>query len=148
MQTFMSCQIEGSTKGVDVCFDDTNAYYRFGVAGEMPELALVTSLADLDFRPWNGLGRAIWEEVSFTNGPYTYAVHGGFDRPWGDESVGDIASRHFGAVSVARDGAIFLDLDCDRSTVAFAWDDRLWKSKNDLGYVWDDTALTWIERPD
>lgn len=147
-QTFMSCQIENGLKTVEVCFDNANAYYRFGVEGQVPELALQSTLAELDYRPWNGTGQAIWEEVSFQNANYTYAVHGGFDRPWGDDVYEDIPHRNFGAVSVARDGQIFLDLDCDRASVVFTWDDLLWKAKVSLGFVWDDRALEWVALPD
>ncbi|MFT5064767.1 MAG: hypothetical protein ACJAWC_000393 [Yoonia sp.] len=146
--TFMSCQIEDSSKTLDVCYDDTNAYYRFGIAGQVPELALTASIADLDYRPWNGLGKDIWEEISFENGNYAYSVHGGYERPWGDETYEDVPNRNFGAVSVARYGEIFMDLDCDRSKIEFIWADDIWKIKESLGFVWVDNTREWVELPD
>ena len=147
-QTFMSCNIAASTKTLSVCYDDANAYYRFGVAGEVPELVLQSTIADLDYRPWNGLGRAIWEEVGFENQGYTYAVHAGFDRPWGDEVYEDVLERNFGAVSVTRNGDIIAELECARATVDYSWDDLLWKAKENLGFTWDDRALEWVALPD
>lgn len=146
--TCISCQIEDSSKTVDVCYDDSNAYYRFGIAGRVPELALITSIADLDYRPWNGLWKDIWEEISFENGNYAYAVHGGYERPWGDETYKDVLNRNFGAVSVARDGEIFMDLDCDRSKIEFIWGDDIRKIKESLGFVWVYNTREWVELPD
>jgi hypothetical protein len=68
----MSCQISGSAKFLEVCFDDKHATYSFGKAGQVPELTLQTTLAALDYRPWNATGTAIVEEVVFYNKNYAY----------------------------------------------------------------------------
>lgn len=147
-QVFMSCQIEQSTKTVSVCYDEMRAYYRFGVAGQVPELSLAKPIADLDYRPWNGLGKDIWEEIRFRVGPYEYAVHGGYERPWGDELPEDNPYRNFGAVSVAYQGEVFMDLECDRATIDFTWADDILRAKERLGFVWDDRAREWSAKTD
>ena len=143
-QTFMSCHIAASPKSVEVCFDDKVATYRFGVAGQVPELTLQTTLAALDYRPWTGTGTAISEEVVFYNKTYAYAVRGGYQRPWGDEAYEDVPHRNFGGVSAWRGDKTILDMDCDRATVEFTWDVLMMKAKAALGLKWDDRALKWV----
>lgn len=146
--TFMSCQIKDNSKSVAVCYDDTTAYYRFGPTGQPPELSLQVTIADLDYRPWNGTGGGIWEEVAFVNNNYEYAVHGGVELARGDNGFEDAATQKFGAVSVARDGTIFLDLDCDDATVTFVPDLYLWNAKESLGLVWDYDVRKWVAQSD
>lgn len=144
--TFMSCTIANSAKSLAVCFDDKVATYRFGVAGRVPELTLQTTLAAVDYRPWNGSGTAISEEIVFTNKNYTYAVRGGYDRPWGDEAYEDVAHRNFGRVTAWRDDKVILDMACDRASVEFTWDVLLLEAKEALGLRWDDRTLMWVAR--
>ena len=147
-QTFMSCQIENSSDILRVCFDETDIHYRFGPRGKTPELALSDSIAMVDYLPWPGLGRAIWESVTFRTGDYAYEVTGGFERPFDEEAYEDIPHRSFGSVYVTRGGEDLIDLSCDRSTVDFAWDVRLWTAKTDLGFSWNDREKVWVELPD
>lgn len=143
--TFMSCQIAHSPKSVEVCFDDKVATYRFGVAGQVPELLLQATLAELDYRPWNATGISIAEETVFYNKNYAYVVRGGYQRPWGDEAYEDVPDRNFGSVSVWRDDKIISDLTCYRATVEFTWDVLLTEAKEALGLTWDDHALKWVQ---
>ena len=146
-QTFMSCQIAGGAKVLDVCFDADMAQYRYGPAGK-PELTLREPVATLTYTPWPGVGRAIWEEVTFANGGHTYTVHGGFDRPMGDEKPEDMTNAHFGGVVVRKGDDILAELLCDPATVDFAWGEGLFDAKQDLGLVWDDRSQEWIAKPD
>jgi hypothetical protein len=145
---FMSCQIENSTKSVAVCFNNWFATYRYGVAGQMPELSLQSTIADLKYEPWNGSGRSIWEVVRFENEGYTYEVMGGFDRLWDDQTEEDIAPAQFGSVSVWRGSELVVDLECNRQTVSYTWDVLLWDAKTALGYRWDERSLVWTSSPD
>ena len=117
-ETFMSCLISGSAKSLEVCFDDKHATYRFGVAGQVPELTLQTRLAALDY------------------------------RPWGDEAYEDVPHRNFGGVTAGRGDKIILDIDCNRASVEFTWDVLLFGAKEALGLTWDDRALKWVALPD
>lgn len=146
-QTFMSCQIAGSAKLLEVCFDAELASYSYGRPGK-PELTLQEPVATLTYTPWPGVGSAIWEEVMFVNGGHTYTVHGGFDRPMGDEKPEDMINPHFGGVVVRKGDDILVELSCDPATVDFAWGEGLFDAKQDLGLVWDDRAREWIARPD
>jgi hypothetical protein len=147
-ETFMSCQIAGSAKFLEVCFDDKHATYSFGKAGQVPELTLQTTLAALDYRPWNATGTAIVEEVVFYNKNYAYAVRVGYERPWGEELYEDVPHRNFGGVTAFRGDRIILDMDCDRASVEFTWDVLLFEAKEALGLTWDDRALKWVALPD
>lgn len=148
--TFMSCRIENSTSILRVCYDSQTVHYRFGAADQTPDLALSSSIAAVDYTPWPGVGRSIWEEIRFENDSYLYTVHAGFERMFDEEEYEDIPHRAFGGVSVTtgEDEAEVVTLSCERATVSFGWDDALFKAKNALGYAWDDRARVWVASPD
>ncbi|MEL6683990.1 MAG: hypothetical protein AAFN63_01135 [Pseudomonadota bacterium] len=141
-QTFMSCQIEGQSEHVSVCFDDDVAEYVFGPEGQ-PELSLSEPVQTLSYTPWPGVGRSIWEDVTFRNGAYTYTVFGGFDRMFGDETEEDHAQPFFGGVHVRRGDVSVAELTCDRTTVDFAWGGGLWDAKQAAGMTWNFETRQW-----
>lgn len=145
-ETFMSCRMADQTRVLAVCFDAKVAQYTYGPPGQ-PELTLSEPVATLDYLPWPGVGSAIWEEVTFTNGPYSYIVSGGFERPFGDEDPPDVPPR-FGGVVVQRDGVTLAELACDPATVDFAWGEGLWDAKENLGQSWNDVERRWVDLPD
>lgn len=120
-QVFLSCQIEGQTTALEVCFDSSFATYSYGPIGGPAELKLSERLARLGYTPWPGMGRSIWEDVTFTNGDYSYTVFGGFDRMFGDETEEDHPTPLFGGVSVLKGDAEIASLTCDRASVVFGW---------------------------
>ncbi|WP_411642631.1 hypothetical protein [Loktanella agnita] len=146
-QTFMSCQIAGDDRLLSVCFDEATAHYSFGPAGK-PELTLDEPITTLHYTPWPGVGRAIWESVTFHNDAYSYTVAGGFDRMFDDESDADDVSRHFGNVTVRRGETIVAELQCDPETVDFAWGEGLWSAKQAADQEWDRAAQRWVTVPD
>lgn len=143
---FLSCRIAGQDKVLEVCFDTTMARYSFGPP-DQPELTLREPVATLDYRPWPGAGSAIWEEVTFYSGPYSYIVSGGFERPFGEEEPPD-EPPHFGGVTVQRGQTTIADFACDPATVDFAWGEGLWDSKTDLGQTWNSVEKRWFDLPD
>ena len=147
---FMSCQIENSINVLRVCYDEQAVHYRFGATGQTPDLALSSTIGAVDYTPWPGIGRSIWEEIRFENDGYRYAVHAGFERMFGDEEYEDVPHRGFGGVNVTRgaDEVEVVTLDCDRASVDFGWDDTLFNAKTALGFVWDDRTRMWTANPD
>ena len=149
-QLFMSCQIENSANILRVCFDKDNVHYRFGPAQQTPDLALSEAIGAVDYTPWPGVGRAIWEEIAFRNNDYRYTVSVGFDRMFDEAEYNATPHHGFGGVRVTRGAADaeVVSLSCERATVDFGWDDTLFRMKNALGFVWDDRLREWIELPD
>ncbi len=144
-EEFMSCNIENSKNVLSVCFDDTNAYYSFGPQGRSPDLALSEPIEMIDYTPWPGVGRAIWESLTFRNDEYSYTVVAGFDRMFGDETEEDHPTPHFGEVQVKRDGETLVNLSCERGRTAFAWTPDIYEAKEAAGYEWDDRNQLWFK---
>lgn len=141
-ETFMSCQIEGQSDLLAVCFDAEVAHYTFGPPEE-PELSLSEAVRTLSYTPWPGAGRAIWEDVTFRNGNYSYTVYGGFERMFDDETEDNHPQPFFGGVHVRRGDVTVAELSCDPDTVDFAWGEGLWDAKQAAGMTWDFETGSW-----
>lgn len=144
----MACQIEGRDTFLRVCFTPDTAFYRYGPLKSEPELEISEPVATLDYRPWPGAGRSIFEDVIFTNEGYRYGVFAGIDRMFDDETEDDHPTPRFGGVSVKRGEDTLADLACDRATVDFDWGEELFEAKQALGYSWDPVDRMWVELPD
>lgn len=136
--TFLSCRIEGSSKYLEVCADYSGAVYRFGPQGR-PELELFAPYNTLDYRPWPGVGRDIWEEVAFYNGGYTYLVNGGVDRM----ATGNTEFADYGGVTVSRNGRDIASLTCDTYATEFRYSDGLSQGKARAGLRWE-PGVGWL----
>lgn len=142
-EPFTSCQIEGRNTEVVVCFDDQVATYRYGPIGGTPDLTLSDPVAHVDFEPWNGLGTAISETVTFYNGDYSYEVGGGFERPFSEEEM-QLGPRRFGWIDVVQNGQSISRLQCIPDTVGYGWGGGIYDVKVAEGLVWDDYSKTWV----
>lgn len=131
--TFLWCRIQGSPKTLEVCAEWNGAVYRFGPPGR-PELELFERYGPLDYEPWPGVGRDIWEAVTFYNGGYAYRVHGGVERQF---DGGGSPTPQYGGVTVMKAGRDIATLDCDRYTVTFSHGDALMSGKARAGYRWE-----------
>ncbi|MEO0930330.1 MAG: hypothetical protein AAFY14_06730 [Pseudomonadota bacterium] len=138
---FLTCEVGVKRKALSVCYNDEIVTYRFGPA-DAPELVLTETVENIDFTPWPGAGRAIWEEVRFHNGAYTYAVFAGFDRLYGNTEDTDLATPFFGSVVVTRAGEMLADLQCNRETTHAPWS-GLFDAKRAAGQTWDRDAQIW-----
>ncbi len=147
-QTFLTCQIESSGKTLSVCFDEVTAIYRFGPTMAAPELELTTPIAQLGYTPWPGVGRAIWEEVVFTNNGHSYTVNAGLTRDFPQGNDAEIAEAHFGGVTVRKGDARLVEMACDPATIFHDWVGGLAEAKNRLGYVWTHFEQEWVALPD
>lgn len=140
---FTSCRIEGRNTEVFVCHDDQSASYSYGSIGQAPDLILSETIANLDFRPWSGLGKAIVESVIFYNQGYSYEVVGGFDRPFSDEEMLR-EEWHFGWIEIAQNGKTLGRLDCVPETVTFAFGGGLYDAKLAARQEWDERTQSWV----
>ena len=141
--TFLSCTIRKTERVLAVCVDGDQLTYQYGLPGA-PELTLSEPLAAIDYQPWNGVGRSIWEEVRFANGATVYAVHGGLDRvPNEDET-----RRLFGGIEILQDGKTLGQLTCLPDTVVFPWTDRISEARRAAGFEWGVAEMTWVKRAD
>lgn len=114
-ETVLSCPI--GPKRLEVCLSAGDLLYRFGPSGA-PELALSVPLVRADFRPWPGVGSAIWDELAFHNAGIDYVVWTAIERH-------DGAVRRAG-VSVMQGGRELAMLECDPGRVT-----------GDLGVLYD-----------
>lgn len=127
--TFVSCPVEGSGKWLEVCAEDWGAVYRYGLLGR-PELELTEPYGALDYEPWPGVGRSIWETVTFYNGAYSYSVYISVDRM--DENVAPE-----GGVAVRKGEEVVASLTCAEGRADIGWTERLTEGKNRAGLTWD-----------
>lgn len=142
-EAFTSCQIEGRGTEVFVCFDDAVATYHYGPIGGPPDLALSETVAHVDYEPWNGLGKAISETITFYNGAFSYEVGGGFERPFSEAEMAR-GPRRFGWIDVARNGQSLSRLECIPDTVGFGFGGGIHDIKVAQGLDWDEYSRTWV----
>ena len=138
---FLTCEVGQKHKELSVCYNDKIVTYRFGPASA-PELVLTETVATIDFLPWPGAGRSVWEEVRFHTGNHTYAVFAGFDRLYGDDADTDQQNRFFGGVTVMRAGETLANLTCHPETTHAPWS-GLFDAKTAAGLRWDREAQIW-----
>lgn len=110
-QPLFDCTFEGGSARARVCLQDDTAYYAFGPDGGAPDLVLARKVGDIDVTPWPGIGRTVWEELTFRNGAYDYRLSYAFDKMDEEEPVS-------GSLFVSRDGAEIAQLTCDADSVA------------------------------
>ena len=132
------CTLNGGTKAVDVCLQDDVAYYRFGPAGGAADILLARRAGAVDMRPWNGVGRSIFETATFSNGGYDYTVHYAIDRLTQAHEV-------TGGVIVTRGGDELADLSCDAGAVTASDIYPLFEAKEAAGQCWNREMFRWGE---
>ncbi|WP_147112828.1 hypothetical protein [Tateyamaria sp. syn59] len=108
MYPVLQCQI--GTKSVKVCVGQGQATYAFGPRGAEPELSLTRSLADVQATPWPGIGRSIWEDITFENKGTRYRVWVAVDR-----MAGELPGR--GGVVVSQGDETLANLECQDGSV-------------------------------
>jgi hypothetical protein len=60
-EPFLSCTLRNGAKTLDVCIANDTLSYTYGPKSGPAELALTQSARDVDYEPWPGIGRTIWE---------------------------------------------------------------------------------------
>lgn len=110
-----SCTFEDGAKALEVCDmmerDGRWASYGFFAPGTSPELSLMNEMVELGVTPWNGVGRATWEAVTFHSDDwaYRYEVWASVERAGEGEVLG--------GVNVYRGEDLVAAKDCDAGSV-------------------------------
>lgn len=143
-ELFTSCQIADRATEVAVCFDDQIATYRYGPIGGAPELTLSESIAQVDFVPWPGVGRSIYEYVTFFNGAFSYEVGGGFQRPVDNGEETEENTEKYGWLTIEKDGEAVSSLECRPETVTYGFGGGIYDAKRAAGLEWDSGSKTWV----
>lgn len=113
------------------------ARYSFGKTGQSPELDLSAPIATLDYVPWNGIGRTIYEQVTFQNKSYGYTVYFLFDR------LAEVPTQAVsGGISVEQNGQEIANLECDTDTISSGMDVFV-ERKRAVGLCWDSKSFAW-----
>ncbi len=128
-----SCTIQG--KPLQICHWRGSLIYNFGPE-EKPELSIAEPLQTVQFTPWPGMGRYMWETVTFTNRNYAYEVWTSIER--GPEATTGLVA----AVTVYKDGNEIARLECDEGTPSNALD-QINDLKHAIGQCWDYDTETW-----
>ncbi|MCA0846582.1 hypothetical protein [Salipiger thiooxidans] len=132
------CTLNGGTKTLDICLQGEVALYRFGPAQGTAELLLARSVTGVAMTPWNGIGRHLWEELTFHNGSHDYLVSYSVDRlATGDAPVIE------GRVIVAEGDSEVADLACDAGSVTEADFYPLFEAKLAAGELWCPETQSW-----
>ncbi|WP_428543604.1 hypothetical protein [Profundibacter sp.] len=137
--TFLSCTFSNGRKAVDVCVEGDMLTYSFGRTGKAPDLALLVPVVDADYTPWPGIGRAIWETVTFHNGKTSYVVAGVIDRKFSEEETADIS----GLINVVEGEETLATFDCDPGSVDFAYGGSIYDAKTAAGQCYNLEEQRW-----
>lgn len=138
-ETAFACTFSSGSKAVDVCHNAETVSYAFGRPGRTPELSLSVPMTQVEYQPWPGIGRAIWETVTFRSGDVSYTVFGNIDRPVEEGTDPEVT----GGIEVRRGEAVLATLRCDPGSVSFAYGDGLYDAKTAAGQCWDPGTEVW-----
>ncbi|MGL4319628.1 MAG: hypothetical protein ACRCS3_02085 [Paracoccaceae bacterium] len=130
-ETLVSCPIGGNQ--LQVCNEGDLLTYSFGLPGA-PDLQLA-SRPEEAYTPWNGIGRSLWETITFANRDVTYEVIFSFDRM--DEN----AQPEWGVVVVKGDD-IIANLTCDSQAANVPFD-GLYDQITATGLCWNREMSAW-----
>lgn len=137
-QELVSCTLKGGRKVLTTCLMDQTASYSFGAAHKAPDLHLTRHVRDVDYTPWPGIGRTIWEEFSFENKGVRYLVHFSVDKAPG--------SVMQGGVIVMQGETELASLDCDPGSVAGqGYSMRLYDAKVAAGQSFSLQTQSWVD---
>lgn len=131
---FLTCQIEDSSRHLAVCVEEGAVVYRFGPVG-VPDLELAEPVETITYQPWPGIGRTIWEELTFRNGDYAYVVHAGVERRY-LSATDEVIPVPFGGVDVYQTGAgedPIAAFRCAPETVDFPWTPAISQAREAAG---------------
>jgi len=134
--TLVSCTVKGINQ-LQVCQNGDDLTYAYGRIGRTPDLALTEPLANGTYTPWNGIGRSMWESITFTNAEYTYEVFASFDRL--DENA--VTEQ---GVSILKNGALVTTLSCDPA-LGMTLFDNLHDQMGARGYCWNRDSYAWAK---
>ena len=130
-ETLVGCPIGANQ--LQVCNQGDLLTYSFGPPGA-PDLQLA-SRPEAAYTPWNGIGRTLWETITFTNRNVAYEVVFSFDRLALD-------ARPEWGVTVLEGDDVLARLTCD-SQVANVPFDGLYDQITATGLCWNRESESW-----
>ena len=130
-------------KAVTVTHTDATATYRFGRPGRESELTITRPVADVHLTPWPGIGRTIWEEVTFFNEGHSYTLHASIERVYPDDENAEIEAHLFGGLIVRKGERELARLTCLPQTINFPWGTGLFDAKVGAGQCYDQNSRDW-----
>ena len=127
-------------KQLSVTLEGDTATYTFGPKGA-PEITLTAAPRDLNYLPWNGIGRFMPEAVEFENQGIIYQVWYGIEKLI-DETAPLPPIR--GGVWVMSGDEVLADLTCDSAPRVYALE-GIYAAKEAAGQCYDGENQNWHE---
>ncbi len=128
---------ESGGKAVDLCLQGDVVLYRFGPAQGAAELLLGRKVGEVHMRPWNGIGRHLWEEVTLFNGAYSYGINYSIDR------LAEGEPQVAGGVTVRQGDKTLADLTCAAGSVTVHDFYPIFEAKEAAGQCWNRESFAW-----
>ncbi|MCV6594716.1 MAG: hypothetical protein OIF48_17330 [Silicimonas sp.] len=135
-EPYFACEF-GQDRDVTVTHDAETARYAF--RHPTNSLTLTRPFAQIDYTPWPGMGRTIWEEIGFDNAGYRYTVFAGIDRD------PEVTNGRSGGIIVSKDGREIVRLDCRPDSINFPWSTSLLEAMEAAGRCLDIGSQSWID---
>ena len=111
----VSCKIASSQKRMELCLDQGSLHYQFGAVGK-PELELTRDVEQVVYTPWPGIGRTMWEELSFENEGVTYQFSSYAEKLMEEGTEDDLALGT--DLNVLRGEKLLAQFSCDPAQVS------------------------------
>lgn len=113
--SLVSCKVAGSQKRMELCLDGGSLQYQFGAAGKV-ELTLTRDVEQVLYTPWPGIGRTMWEELSFENEGVTYQFSSYAEKLMEEGTEDDLALGT--DLNVLRGETLLAQFSCDPAQVS------------------------------
>lgn len=91
--------------------------YAYGKPGAAPELELFMDVAEADYRPWSGIGRTMWYDITLPNGAYGYTLWWSAERVFEETAADEVQVTEAGGITVSRGGETLAELTCLPETI-------------------------------
>lgn len=131
-ETALSCDI--GAKHLELCVEGGNLRYAFGPKAR-PEIVLNTTIPSVDYTPWNGIGRSVWEAVRIHNDDVVYEVWSALDRL-------DEAGEWQAGVNVLQGETVLAELACAPGFIAPDFY-TIYTAKEAQGLCWNFDSESW-----
>lgn len=142
--TFMSCTFSNGRKSLDVCASKDVVIYNFVGKSEEDSLDISVNIPELDYTPWPGIGRTIWERITLYNDGVRYEVYGGINREYPQDENNEMKTSTFGGVEVFQEDRLLATLECDDGSVEFSYGAEIVDAMQSHNLCWDHSSKDWI----
>lgn len=134
-QRVLECTFKKGRNAVSVCISGDAILYEYGKRGAKPDLRLIENIKDVEHLPWPGVGSSIWNETTFYNGEYSYAIYMSMDRMSEEHPI-------YAGISVAKAGKELARLDCDQKNLKIGLFE-VSDTKKQFGQCWNLDQEKW-----